>query len=706
MKYKLIVTTRSYLLAGSGEGSAMVDTDIVFHKNGFPYIPARRVKGLLKESAEEVLEILGKTEKEIDISMDTLFGKPGAATNTGKLVFANLYVEEWEEIKRELQANASSWEAADIRGYYTTEIHQTTINEKGIAENGTLRNYRVLNPEKTFVAEIVINDNLSPKEEDILEKAALNLRYAGTRRNRGFGNIRCTILPVANEEDVTAKLTVTGNTLCVSIHTLSSIVLALQLGDQNTIYSEKHISGSRLRGILAQQYISTKKLDRKNAHLDENFYALFLSGAITFNTLYFENSIPLPLYIHRFKGDEKEPLINVFEKKKDEKRITRTLGGTGYSAEGIIEKKEPITTFFFHNSREDRSAGRSTKDQVEGGIFYYEAIDEGQTFSGCLQGPQKLLQELSSVIGAIFRSQVGKSRSAQYGEVKGTLSNVEDNDTSSFAESGINTYVLSLESPLVLLNEYGEPEPGEKTLLYCIRKKLGLQDSSEKTTPSIKIEKAAAGFSFTEQYNASWQAKSGKIPVYKEGSSFLLILPVNKELLDIMQKEGLGEWTELGFGKIRLEAQEKAFNTYEIKKNNSEGVKHVRINEKGPKILQDIRDKAVKKKLRLIQETDGINRARAFRKSLNNHLVGRLERMIVEKNTRNDIITFINSLKDKPAWDALKNARLLEELLAFNVGGNEDEEKLEQAKAYWISFFRTLRKVNKQKKLPSNGRTI
>ncbi len=45
--------------SGTGRGS-FIDSDIVFDEYGLPLFPGRRFKGLLRESAEEVIEMLTK----------------------------------------------------------------------------------------------------------------------------------------------------------------------------------------------------------------------------------------------------------------------------------------------------------------------------------------------------------------------------------------------------------------------------------------------------------------------------------------------------------------------------------------------------------------------------------------------------------------------------------------------------------------------
>ena len=58
MEY-LKITLRSDLCVGNGESVGnTVDTDVCMDEAGLPYIPARRLKGCLKQAAQE-LERMG-----------------------------------------------------------------------------------------------------------------------------------------------------------------------------------------------------------------------------------------------------------------------------------------------------------------------------------------------------------------------------------------------------------------------------------------------------------------------------------------------------------------------------------------------------------------------------------------------------------------------------------------------------------------------
>ncbi|MEZ4919756.1 MAG: RAMP superfamily CRISPR-associated protein, partial [Saprospiraceae bacterium] len=194
-QYKFTLKTKSMLLTGSGEGATLIHADVVFHKSGFPFIPARRIKGMLSESLEEVMEILGHTETKIEETKQSLFGKPGEKSVEGKLIVSNLYVPNWLAIKKELATKfhgKKAFQPESIRKYYTSEIQQTAINaDTEIAKKGSLRNYRVINPGICFEGVIKLRDGWEENEEDLFKKAVNHFRYCGTRRNRGFGKVKC-----------------------------------------------------------------------------------------------------------------------------------------------------------------------------------------------------------------------------------------------------------------------------------------------------------------------------------------------------------------------------------------------------------------------------------------------------------------------------------------------------------------------------------
>ena len=97
---KLEITLKSDLCVGSGYSYAgIIDSDVCYDDCGLPYIPAKRLKGCMREAAE----LIGISEHEIE----RLFGKGGEHAfneNSEKvlsgLILSNAYIMDYEKIKK------------------------------------------------------------------------------------------------------------------------------------------------------------------------------------------------------------------------------------------------------------------------------------------------------------------------------------------------------------------------------------------------------------------------------------------------------------------------------------------------------------------------------------------------------------------------------------------------------------------------------
>jgi len=194
----LRIITLSETLVGTGEGwGSTIDSDVVFDIYGLPFIPSKRIKGCLRESALEVAEMFGKggITPDWQDKVDLLFGRPGNRISA-PLRFGNLYLKDYEK-EREwfewaIQEYPSLISRDMVLSAFTNIRQQTTIDKTGVAKRNSLRTARVLKRGLTFSGVIEADD--ATVDGDALLLGALNLRYIGTKRNRGFGHIKCEIL--------------------------------------------------------------------------------------------------------------------------------------------------------------------------------------------------------------------------------------------------------------------------------------------------------------------------------------------------------------------------------------------------------------------------------------------------------------------------------------------------------------------------------
>lgn len=197
-KFTLTIELLSDTLIGSGQGfGVLIDSDVVFDQFSIPYIPAKRVKGLLRDSACEILDTALGSGYNVN-TLDTLFGKKGSNGSEADSHFHDLHIANHEKIHpwlNYLMSKYTIFTTDAVKNCYTSTRSQTAI-ENGTAKKNSLRTVRVLNKALCFRGEVSISCDAPA---DLLKYAAHNLKWLGTKRNRGFGNVRCTLTEMEAE---------------------------------------------------------------------------------------------------------------------------------------------------------------------------------------------------------------------------------------------------------------------------------------------------------------------------------------------------------------------------------------------------------------------------------------------------------------------------------------------------------------------------
>lgn len=712
---KLTLKTISFVLAGSGATSGLIDTDISFIGSGFPFIPAKRIKGLLKESLIEVLEILGESQLGL---VEKIFGEEGdAKANAGIIRVGNGFLEGWTKIKKESKDYKDYFSQEKIIEFFTSEISQTTIDEKsGIAKSRSLRNYRVLNPGFDFEFEISFKDVLEPNEKDLFSKCVSNLRYMGSRRNRGWGKIKCSLInqddginyEVTKENKFDESLEISE--IKVTAKTLEPVILSKTDSDQNTVGSFPFISGNKLRGVLVNRFI------KHYGNVNENwplFYELFLSGKISFGSLTIEGSRFLPLNIH-YKKDDENQILDVFQ--LEDSVITKPIGGVGIvSSQSIgfdVEQVSPKFSSQFHLSRRgDRSAGTSTKS--EGSIFYYVALNEGQNFEGTIKGDKDVLKKLVPLINNDFVGFLGKSKSAQYGKTKFEFQEVKNDSSKDKFDLGNNFY-LNFLSPVILLNDFGVAEPSENILKRHLTRLL---------VSEIEIINRAVTITNVEQFNVQWNSKTTRMAGYGAGSVFEIVskTEIFPESFEMLIKIGIGEYKEIGYG--RVEVKPKFKEEIQIKRIESRAnLEPDKQNQPGLEnlthpLLKEIHKNIEKKNKESEIKSEAIKSAITEKQLNNNHLLGIMIQVFIDAKNKDGGYDYIKDWLDKagkitenknlkwqskkmrepkPAFKSLEKVKLVNKNKLEESKLLKEKESFSEGFLYWTTYFKTMQKRNKQ----------
>lgn len=198
----------------------MIDSDVVFDEYGLPYIPARRIKGILREMAYDVSGALAplwgaSPPLFTDAHVLQLFGNRGEI-HSSPLSVENACLADYQQTRQWLEwakrnAKRKVKQKSDAAPIMTrarvmetfTHLRQQTAIENGIAQKGALRTSRVLNRHQQFFSRVEI----SPENEDhetLLALAAGVMRALGGKRNRGLGQVQCRLLN-HNNQDLTEK---------------------------------------------------------------------------------------------------------------------------------------------------------------------------------------------------------------------------------------------------------------------------------------------------------------------------------------------------------------------------------------------------------------------------------------------------------------------------------------------------------------------
>ncbi len=208
-RYNLRIKLLSDTIIGSAEGySSTIDKDVIFDDVGLPYIPARRVKGLLKDSAEEVSEMFRETGMGLNVKTEDIFGRQGETGGQKRFSISNLYLPEYRQTKQYLEYCMLDRDAGlgisteSIKGFFCSIRAQTSIDSNtGTAREHSLRTARVVSKGYEFWGEIIFDDAY----RDIVGFACLNIRRMGTKRNRGFGRINVRLFNGNNTLDITSE---------------------------------------------------------------------------------------------------------------------------------------------------------------------------------------------------------------------------------------------------------------------------------------------------------------------------------------------------------------------------------------------------------------------------------------------------------------------------------------------------------------------
>lgn len=566
IKKILVIDLKSDLICGSGEGwGNIIDTDITYDKMGFPYIPSRRIKGLLKEAALELEQF--DIIKEEDL--EKIFGND---ENEGcHFIIRNGLLKNIDKMKFEIENMHKKYinyvKPLYVLNYYTTVRYQTSIDENGIAKVNTLRSSRAISGGNTFYAKIEYDE----KNQDIIKKCITMIHHMGINRTRGFGEIDLSLIDyVENHEDITDKIA-TINQESLDDEKEYEIKLYLENEEQLSLPStngEKsldYIPGSAMLGYFANKYLKENKINDLNL-----FYDLFVKGQLKFSNAYISDEawneyIPVRESLYKVKTKD----VYIDKAVNDSGEILSKVKNKYISNNKIKEVEKEIV--YHHRRPDDKSIGHVINNEKAGnGVFYQlEVIRSHQRFISSIRGKGKYLKIILNNLSPYI--QIGKSKHTQYGnvhvcDIKFRL--LEEETISSGSE-----VVITLKSHLLFLDNKQESQLD----VSILAQKLNITNAQY----FISYEKVGG-------YNSKWKLQKPSYVAFGAGSCIVGTLTKNLAI------ESIGDLTHEGLGEFVVQKKSDIHDN-KIEKYENKNTIHDCI----PNFTKDIVSTSLKHELRL-----------------------------------------------------------------------------------------------------------
>lgn len=572
----LEITLKSDLCTGSGYSyGGIVDTDSVSNEYGMPVIPGRRLKGCMREAAEEILPALRVRD------LNQIFGQRGNRRG-GNLTVDNAQIRDYEKMIPELRNLTKKYSSEKIFQLFSSVRGQTKMDENGLAEDNSLRFTRVINhyrpgsdEEMVFEAELLFVNQI----EDDLKKIVSATRAIGMKRNRGFGRIHCTLKNIVTIAPIQCHITDKQKNEIVTIPYCLTTVEPLMISNESDNVSEGFVPGRTIMGALAGRFLDINGTSAE----DKTFRDLFLNGNTSFSNAYpdldGERTVPAPLLVQRLKKTKKlvnvERLNDAPEDFEDPFTIKggnqpKKLNGKYvlYDHKDGFAVKENDIQLIYHNRH-----AHLQESNIDRLLYSHLAIGSGQKFDGFIKARKEYAPLIRELMGSEIR--IGKSKTAQYGKCSIKIKDEKEYVPEKFQAGEI--LLISLVSDTIIDSEYGNT-----VNFYDVYRKVaedlniwdsvdpGKDHGYELTCRNGIRPYCLLDTGLVHSYQTVWNLRRKPAAVLKAGS----VLAYELKADAILQKRFVGERNSEGFGEIacyhlnRLEYRLTEKNS-EVKKDGS-----------------------------------------------------------------------------------------------------------------------------------------
>lgn len=573
-RYRLKIELLSDLCAGNGKGyNSSLDTDVCQDKYGFPYIPGRRIKGILRECALEL------SDWGYEIDPDTLFGKEGDSFAPVRIGSAEL---ESADIIRQMiedNPNVSVFAPQNVLNCYSYIRTNTAVDyETGVADDQSLRNMRVVNKGTVFYADVRLR---YPKMKDLLERCCMVYRHMGLHRTRGLGEVCVSLVEPLDEVSPNhIELKEGATRLEYRVELLEPFInKSVTVGESRTL---DYIDGAKFLGLTAG-YL--REPHDPNDPLD--FSGFMNQGDVFFSNAYLmkddQRLTEVPAYIYSVKNHPNQFRNKLYayepnwpQEDAEQGSIKKRFDDIVVSEGTLLEEyqlnqakhcyvsieiddegrpslvKESVQTegHYHHRRPEDKSIGRAkSNDDGNADLYTLSSICPWQSFGGFVTGSPEQIEKVHKALTSKNDFFMGYGSSSEYGKVRITVTNTVT-DEKPLELFDVKKLAIKLESPTIVYSENACYSTDKNDLLAEVLAALGLSESDVEEEKEYYLTYTVVG-----GFNVTWKRRKPSIQAFDKGSVLVLSFK-EKQGITIPKHCYLGERTAEGFGEFTVEKVE------------------------------------------------------------------------------------------------------------------------------------------------------
>lgn len=576
---------------GTGVGDASVlDRLVARDPNGFPYVPAKSITGVVRDAAETIaLGLDNGASGPWSDYVCRLFGdQPAVGDRNGRAPRPASVSIRSAHVTAEFAASIPP----AARGDMCTVRASTAIDrDTGTAARGTLRQIEVARAGTALVGEITID-----RDADVafLTAALAAVRAIGGSRRRGLGRCVIELFDESQRIDPRSALDALAclerppeesppddqRTRAVQaapdeatgwveidlvLDLLESVVVRSGVRG-NVIETAERIGGTQLLPVITEA----------GTRAGVDVRGLVAAGSLVMTPatpmIGGQRSSPMPFCFSQDKEADREgrrAVVNTLypEPVRDDGEVVQRkqlrngwVAARPAASDGTVPLLRAAVAVSAHTHAViDDSTQRP--DESTGGLFTYETIEAGQRF-GCRLAIRAAESVADSLIEAIngdtvandgtfgYHTSIGTSRKDQYGRVRLTAQ-LAAIDAARDSNDPVSSATLLFDSELIVLGDRLRPTPTVDAVRLALAERLGRDESSITVNP----EQVRLRTTRIDGWHGRWNLPRASLAAVAAGSviRFEFEPAIDRGSLTEIERGGLGERCAEGFGAVRFD---------------------------------------------------------------------------------------------------------------------------------------------------------